>query len=64
MTPAQVRKERERLNGELRRIHAQEKAIIAQIGALEEECKHKKAFKTCHMGEPCVHCPDCNACDV
>lgn len=58
MKSAEIVKERKRLLEKLVKL------ISVELGALREACEHKNAIKTCHMGESCRHCNDCNSCDV
>ena len=64
MTPAEIRKERKRLESEIAKLDTQKKVLQVQLEGLESQCEHPRAFKTSHMGESCRDCPDCGGCDI
>lgn len=64
MARADIRKERKRLESELKKLDTQKAVLNAQLNGLQIECEHPKAFKTSHMGESCRDCPDCGGCGI
>lgn len=59
---ADIKARREELMRELRKLEGFVKRAQLELELLKEECKHPNQYKTSHMGESCLHCPDCGNC--
>ncbi|MBI4434028.1 hypothetical protein HY632_04595 [Candidatus Uhrbacteria bacterium] len=59
MTPEEIRKERERIEAEVRKLTLKIAHLRLDREHLELECKHPHEHATSCMGESGSYCPDC-----
>lgn len=43
-------------------LQAEQEKLRVNLRLLQRLCGHPNAVRTSHMGESCLHCPDCGNC--
>ena len=59
MTQDEIKAARATLDDKLAEAQGEVERLRLEIRILQTRCHHPSEFKTCHMGETAMHCPDC-----
>lgn len=62
MTKAGIVEAKAKLRDRLAEANAEVERVRLEMQILKTRCLHPDKFRTSHMGESCVDCPDCGAC--
>lgn len=62
MAKAEIVEALARLRDRLAEANAEVQRVRLEMQILKTRCSHPDKFRTSHMGESCVDCPDCGAC--
>lgn len=62
MTKAEIVAKRATITDWIAAVNGELEHARLELKILQTRCPHPDKFKTSHMGESCVDCPDCGAC--
>jgi hypothetical protein len=62
MTKVEIQEAQKKLRDRLAEANAEVERVHLEMRLLKARCDHPDKFRTSHMGESCVDCPDCGAC--
>lgn len=62
MTKAEIVAKRATITDWIAAVTGELEHARLELKTLQARCQHPDKFRTSHMGESCVDCPDCGAC--